>query len=88
MGTKRRLWWDMTSIQYEIAQPYQPPTVTAQESGVYCGAKKVHITPALELVERIMREIRMTGKCGEFTGKWNGCAWEFRKCEPPEIARE
>ena len=49
---------------------------------------QIHITPALTEVARIMSEIRMTGKVGEFTGRWNGSRWEFRKCEPPTIAEE
>ena len=61
---------------------------TEGENRLYYQAERVHISPALAEVRRIMREIRMTGKCGECTGKWNGSAWEFRKCEPPTIARE
>jgi len=85
----------MTSVQYEVAVTIpaparvpEPDIDTEHKTGVYCEARKVHISLALSRVERIMREIRMTGKCGEFTGKWNGSAWEFRKCEPPEIVRE
>lgn len=77
----------MASVQYEVAV-HTNPIDAVGETGVYYGAKKTHVTPALELVARIMREIRMTGKCGEFTCKWNGSAWEFRKCQPPEIVRE
>lgn len=77
----------MTSVQYEVAQPF-PTNVTTQESGVYSEAKKIHISPALALIWRIMRGIRMTGKCGEFTCKWNGSMWEIRKCEPPVIIRD
>ena len=43
---------------------------------------------AIVLIKRIMQEIRATGKCGEFTVKWNGNAWELRKCAPPLVVRE
>ena len=86
----------MTNPQDYVAVPIPPhakvpePGVvdTEAQTGVHYQAERIHITPALAEVRRIMREIRMTGKCGEFTGKWNGAVWEFRKCEPPTIARE
>ncbi len=43
---------------------------------------------ALGEIKRVMSEIRASGKCGEITVKWNGAAWEIRKCEPPVIVRE
>jgi SUMO ligase MMS21 Smc5/6 complex component len=61
--------------------------------GVECKCNKDvsvrdYVTPALLETRRIMREIRASGKCGEFTIKWNGAAWEIRKCEPPIIVRD
>jgi hypothetical protein len=34
-------------------------------------------------VQRIMQDIRATGKCGMFVARWDGRAWCFHVCDPP-----
>ena len=75
----------MASVQYETVVPID----RAVEKGVYSiEAARIHVSPVLAEIARLMRDIRATGKCGEFTAKWNGSAWELRRCDAPVIVRE
>jgi hypothetical protein len=46
-------------------------------------AARVHVTPALVEVRRMMRDIRSSGKCGIIVARWDGSAWCISKTEPP-----
>lgn len=42
-------------------------------------ATRIHVTPVLAEIKRIMDDIRATGKCGMFVARWDGQAWCFHK---------
>jgi len=77
----------MSSVQYEVAVhiPHKRPVDTLPESGVNytTEAARVHVTPALVEIRRVMREIRASGKCGTVVARWDGQAWCISKTDPP-----
>lgn len=82
----------MASVQYEVAVviPAKPGIDTQAKTGVNSTveAARVHATPALLEVRRVMREIRASGKCGMLVARWDGQAWCIHRCDPPARVNE
>lgn len=69
------------------------PLDVNREMGVECvqvqGAPlQMRATQALITIQRIMQDIRATGKCGMFVARWDGQAWCFHVCDPPARVNE
>ena len=83
----------MASVQYEVAYPAKSPKpigrvrmVIDTPSGIgvhYETRPEALVTPVMAEVQRIMQEIRATGKCGMFVARWDGQAWCFHVCPGP-----
>jgi hypothetical protein len=81
----------MASVQYETVVPTaNAPIDKTPERGVYfIGAARIHVTPVLAEIARMMREIRSTGKCGMMVVRWDGNrAWSLHMCDPPARVNE
>lgn len=66
------------------------PTIdTTVTTGVhYKVISEALVTPAMVEVQRIMQDIRATGKCGMFVARWDGQAWCFHVCNAPARINE
>ena len=82
----------MVNIQYEVFYPSmrKPEHIdTTHKVGVhYVERPEALVTPVMAEVQRIMAEIRATGKCGMFVARWDGQAWCFHVCAPPARINE
>lgn len=80
----------MSSVQYEVAVHIpQVPIDTTGKIGVHYDSKpEALVTPAITEVQRVMREIRATGKCGMAVIRWDGQAWCIHRCDPPARINE
>jgi hypothetical protein len=81
---------EMTNPQNYAAVFIPPvPIDTTGKVGVHYESKpEALVTPALSEIQRVMREIRATGKCGMAVIRWDGQAWNIHRCDPPARVNE